>query len=103
MTKIVPDPPRVNSRKTTYTAFGCSNGNHPPLFSVCEGIELEDALVHLSLQIQCAKDTTAQACERADAQFKHLLVAAQQSLEMSTVLIDTVLDGMQAQAVDAAH
>jgi hypothetical protein len=101
MTKIVPDPPLVNPRKTAYSAFGCCNGNHPPLFSVCEGIELEDALVHLSLQIQCAKDTTAQACERADAQFKDLLVAAQQSLEMSTVLIDTVLDGMEAQAVDA--
>ena len=99
MTKIVPDPPLTTTRrKPVYTAFGCCNGNHPPLFSVCEGIELEDALVHLSLQIQCAKDTTAQACERADEQFKTLLIAAQQSLEMSNVLIETVLDGMDANA-----
>ncbi|MCP8347387.1 DUF3077 domain-containing protein [Pseudomonas sp. FBF18] len=99
MTKIVPDPPLTTTRrKPVYTAFGCCNGNHPPLFSVCEGIELEDALVHLSLQIQCAKDTTAQACERADEQFKTLLIAAQQSLEMSNVLIDSMLDAMEANA-----
>ena len=95
MTKIVPDPP-LTRRKPVYTAFGCCNGNHPPLFSVCEGIELEDALVHLSLMIQCAKETTAQTCERADEQFKTLLIAAQQSLEMSNVLIETVLDGLEA-------
>ena len=99
MVKTVSNPPLTTQpRKRIYPAFGYCNGNHPPLFSVCEGIELEDALVHLSLQIQCAKDTTAQACERADEQFKTLLIAAQQSLEMSTVLIDTVLDGMEANA-----
>ena len=98
MIKIVPDPPLATPRKPAYTAFGCCNGNHPPLFSVCDGIELEDALVHLSLQIQCAKQTTAQVCERADEQFKSLLVATRQSLEMSNALIETVLDGMEAKA-----
>ena len=40
-------------RKPLYTAFGCCNGNHPPLFSVREDIKLEDALVYLSIMIQC--------------------------------------------------
>ena len=98
MIKIVPDPPLTTPRKPVYTAFGCCNGNHPPLFSVCDGIELEDALVHLSLQIQCAKQTTAQVCKRADEQFKNLLLATQHSLEMSNALIESVLDGMEAKA-----
>ena len=99
MTKIVPDPPLTNTpRKPAYTSFGCCHGDHPPLFSVREDIKLEDALVYLSIMIQCATDTTAQACERADEQFKTLLIAAQQSLEMSNVLIDSVLDAMEANA-----
>ena len=98
MIKIVPDPPLATPRKPAYTAFGCCNGNHPPLFSVCDGIELEDALVHLSLQIQCARHTTAQACERADEPFRNLLMATQHSLELSNALIESVLDGMEAKA-----
>ena len=60
---------------------------------------LEDALVYLSIMIQCARDTTAQACERADEQFKSLLMASQHSLELSNALIESVLDGMEAKAV----
>jgi hypothetical protein len=100
MTKIVPDPPLPNTpRKPAYTSFGCCHGDHPPLFSVREDIKLEDALVYLSIMIQCAKDTTVQACERADAQFKSLLMASQHSLELSNALIESVLDGMEAKAV----
>ena len=54
MTKIVPDPPLPNTpRKPAYTSFGCCHGDHPPLFSVREDIKLEDALVYLSIMIQC--------------------------------------------------
>ena len=98
MIKIVPDPPLTTPRKPVYTAFGCCNGNHPPLFSVCDGIELEDALVHLSLQLHCARQTTAQICKRADEPFRNLLMATQHSLELSNALIESVLDGMEAKA-----
>ncbi|WP_255263641.1 DUF6124 family protein [Pseudomonas aegrilactucae] len=85
-------------RKPVYTSFGCCHGDHPPLFSVREDIKIEEALVYLSIMIQCAKDTTAQACERVDEQFKSLLMASQHSLEMSNALIESVLDGMEAKA-----
>ncbi|WP_100633865.1 DUF3077 domain-containing protein [Pseudomonas qingdaonensis] len=102
MTKIVPDPPLPNTpRKPAYSSFGCCHGDHPPLFSVREDIKLEDALVYLSIMIQCARDTTAQACERADEQFKSLLMASQHSLELSNALIESVLDGMEAKAVSS--
>jgi len=59
MTKAIPDPPR---RRTTVSAsFGSCEQSHPPLFSVCAGVELEDALVHLSTLLKgaCASNLKA--------------------------------------------
>ena len=61
MSKPVPDPPC-----TAHSRFGTCSGHHPPLFSVCEGISLEDALVHLAMSLTSAYETNYQVCESAD-------------------------------------
>lgn len=59
MTKAIPDPPHRST--TASAAFGSCEHSHPPLFSVCAGVELEDALVHLSslLKGACASNLKA--------------------------------------------
>jgi hypothetical protein len=64
--KIVPDPPESLLGKTAATPFGSCGAGHPPLFAVRDGIEAEDALVHVFLLLQGIYDTAQQACEHID-------------------------------------
>ncbi|NNJ15406.1 hypothetical protein CSV86_009260 [Pseudomonas putida CSV86] len=43
MKKIVPDPPRA---VTVHTRFSACDGHHSPLFAVCAGADVDEALVH---------------------------------------------------------
>nr|WP_319526993.1 DUF3077 domain-containing protein [Pseudomonas laurentiana] len=101
MTKIVPDPPQSLLGKTATTAFGCCDAGHAPLFTVCSGIDAEDALVHVSLLLQGIYDTAQQACEHIDdIPKKGLLWSILHSAEMAKGLVDAVLDGIETQALN---
>ena len=91
MTKIVPDPPQSLLGKTATTAFGCCDAGHAPLFTVCSGIDAEDALVHVSLLLQGIYDTAQQACEHIDdIPKKGLLWSTLHSAEMAKGLVDAL-------------
>ena len=89
MKKPVPDPP-----VTTLTPFCSCKGTHPPLFAVRPGIELECALMHLSLVLGAALDSNLQACNLADKRVENLTWATQQSLEMGQALVESLLNGL---------
>lgn len=90
MKKIVPDPP-VSPPTTAHTHFGSCNGTHPPVFSVCEGVSLEDALVHLSASLTSAYETNFQVCESASKPTQGLAWATQHSLEICLALVESLL------------
>lgn len=91
MMKIVPDPPRLT---TVHTYFNACNDSHKPLFAVCEGVDIEDALVHLSMTLKSAFETNMQVCEQADRALGGLAWATYHSLEISQALVDSLLGGV---------
>lgn len=100
MTKIVPDPPQSLFGKTAATPFGSCGAGHPQLFAVRDGIEAEDALVHVSLLLEGIYDTVQQACEHIDGlPKKGLLWSSLHSAEMAKGLVDAVLDGIDGEAL----
>ncbi|WP_166360667.1 DUF3077 domain-containing protein [Pseudomonas akapageensis] len=97
MIKIVPDPPSADDLyKTVMTAFGTCDAGHGPLFSVCGGINAEDALVHASLSLRCARETTYQICISETDANTGLLWSTLHSIEMAKALVDAVIDGIEA-------
>jgi len=88
MNKIVPDPPI-----TVHTHFGNCQGVHPPLFAVCAGASLEDALAHLVTSLTSAYETNLQICELVDKPQQRLAWATQHSLETGLALLDSLLKG----------
>lgn len=94
MTKAIPDPPH---RSTTVPAvFGSCEHSHPPLFSVCAGVELEDALVHLSTLLKGACASNLKALPLADGTCHDLLLGNDHALEASKALVEALLDGLEA-------
>ncbi len=91
MKKIVPDPPRFT---TVHTHFSACNDGHKPLFAVCDGVDIEDALVHLSMTLKSAFETNTQVCEQADRAVGGLAWATYHSLEIAQALVESLLGGL---------
>lgn len=97
MKKSVPDPP---PRLTTvHTHFGTCNDSHKPLFAVCPDVDIEDALVHLSMTLKSAFETNIQICEMADRSVGDLAWSSYHSLEISRALVESLLNGIAGQRV----
>lgn len=94
MTKIDLDSPRIT---TVHTQFCFGNDSRRPLFAVCDGVDIEDALVHLSMTLKSASETNTQVCERADRTVGGLAWATCQSLEVSQALVASLLGRMAEQ------
>ncbi len=94
MKKLVPDPPHVT---TVHTQFSACNNSHKPLFAVCDGVDIEDALVHLSMTLKSAFETNTQVCEQADRSVGGLAWATYHSLEISRALVESLLSGLARQ------
>ena len=98
MKKPVPDPPSHVPRFTTaHTPFGHCQDNQKPLFAVCAGVDIEDALIHLSMTLQSTYETTLQVCELADRTVGDLAWRSCQSLEISRALVRALLEGIAGQ------
>ncbi|MHA6193859.1 DUF3077 domain-containing protein [Pseudomonas wadenswilerensis] len=91
MKKIVPDPPRIT---TVHTRFSVCNDSHKPLFAVCEGVDIEDALVHLSMTLRSAFEINAQVCEQVDRAVGGLAWTTYHSLEIGLALVESMLAGL---------
>ena len=91
MVKSVSDPSRIT---TVHTPFGAGNDSFRPMFAVCDGVDIEDALVHLSMTLKSAFETNTQVCERADRALGGLAWTTYQSLEASQALVEALLGGL---------
>ena len=97
MIKIVPDPPPTSLQKTVTTPFGTCDAGHAPLFAIRAGIPAEDALVHASLLLKGACESSAQACEKATIAESGLLWLTLHAIETAKALVDAVVDGAQCE------
>lgn len=94
MKKPTPDPPRLT---TAHTQFSLCNHSHKPLFAVCAGIDIEDALTHLSMTLKSAFDTNLQVCELAERSVGDLAWSNHHALEISRALVESLLSGIASQ------
>ncbi|MEX5360201.1 hypothetical protein WCE03_00060 [Pseudomonas guariconensis] len=97
MTKAIPDPPHRST--TAPAAFGSCEHSHPPLFSVCAGVELKDALVHLSSLLKGACASNLKALQITDGTCHDLLLGNDHALEAGKALVEALLDGLERQQV----
>ncbi|MEE1926195.1 hypothetical protein V0R50_08265 [Pseudomonas sp. 148P] len=107
MKKIVPDPPVASPRHparlaTVHTHFASCDGHHPPLFAVCDGADIADALAHLASALRSAVETNAQMCDLADHRYGDLLWATQQSLEIAQALVVSLAKAVERQNAGGA-
>ena len=102
MKKLVPDPPSAASPRltTVHTHFATCQNHHPPLFAVCEGADIGDALEHLAIALKSAAETNAQMCDLADRKYGDLLWGTQQSLEISQALVASLLKAVKRQGLE---
>ncbi|MNG88755.1 hypothetical protein D3C79_476040 [compost metagenome] len=97
MTKGLPDPP---ARATTASSvFGNCECSHPPLFAVRSGVELEDALVHLSTLLKGAFAINLKAMELATGNCRDLLLGNDHGLDAAKAVVEALLDGVEMQQV----
>lgn len=102
MKKPVPDPPAYAPRLTTaHTFFSVGNDSHKHLFAVCAGVDIEDALVHLSMTLKSALETNLQVCELAERSVGDLAWSSYHSLEISRALVESLLSGIANQKSEA--
>jgi len=96
MKKLVPDPPASSRRAlTVHTPFAACDGHHHPLFAVCAGATVDDALSHLAVMLRCAYETNFEACETVkDKHLTGMLWATQHTLEASLALTESMLRGI---------
>nr|WP_248919557.1 DUF3077 domain-containing protein [Pseudomonas entomophila] len=101
MTKALPDPP---SRATTApSSFGNCECSHPSLFAVREGVDLEDALVHLSTLLKAAFATNLKAMEQATGTCRDLLLGNDHGLDTAKAVVEALLDGLEMQQLAKAR
>jgi len=92
MKKLVPDPPSL--APTCTRAFGeCPT--HPPLFSVNPGIDPHSTLVHISMFLRCAYESTQLSLtpEPGTSSFPWLTMHA---VEAAKGLVDALIDGYES-------
>ncbi|AZC40245.1 DUF6124 family protein [Pseudomonas chlororaphis] len=83
-----PEPPTLNGLKdTTPTAVGRDS-----LFNVRPGVGAEEALVHVSLLLDCAVQVSDEISERASGVERGLIWSMIHSVEMARAVVDSLLD-----------
>ncbi|QXH37683.1 MULTISPECIES: hypothetical protein [Pseudomonas] len=69
------------------------------MFAVREGVDLEDALVHLSTLLKGAFATNLKAMELASGTCQDLLMANDHGLDAAKAVVEALLDGVEMQQV----
>ncbi|MHA6193814.1 hypothetical protein ACX3YG_05515 [Pseudomonas wadenswilerensis] len=92
MKKLVPDPPNLT---TTHTHFATTHRSHAPLFAVCPGVNVDDALMHVASALKSATETNLQLCELGDRKHGDLMWATQQSLEIAQAIVGSLLTAVE--------
>ncbi|AZC33677.1 DUF3077 domain-containing protein [Pseudomonas chlororaphis] len=74
-------------KDTAATAVG-----HDSLFNVRHGVSAEEALVHVSLLLDCAVQVSDEISERASGVERGLIWSMIHSVEMARAVVDSLLD-----------
>ncbi|AZC53496.1 DUF6124 family protein [Pseudomonas chlororaphis] len=74
-------------KDTAATAVG-----HDSLFNVRPGVSAEEALVHVSLLLDCAVQVSDEISERASGVERGLIWSMIHSVEMARAVVDSLLD-----------
>ncbi|MCL8298336.1 hypothetical protein QVM52_01970 [Pseudomonas mosselii] len=101
MTKGLPDPPFPAT--TAHSSFGNCECSHPSLFAVREGVDFEDALVHLSTLLKGAFATNLKAMELATGTCHDLLLGNDHGLDAAKAVVEALLVGVEMQQVEKAR
>ncbi|MFF7110386.1 hypothetical protein [Pseudomonas sichuanensis] len=73
------------------------------MFAVRDGVDFEDALVHLSTLLKGAFATNLKAMELATGTCRDLLLANDHGLDAAKAVVEALLDGVQMQQVKNAR
>jgi hypothetical protein len=97
MLKITPDPPKSHTiTHTAEKAFGPLDNTNRPLFTIREGIPVEDALVHVAMLLDCAEATGWAAADHLELNDKALALTITQNVEAARAMIEALLDSVKA-------
>ncbi|WP_332880041.1 hypothetical protein [Pseudomonas sp. NMI760_13] len=73
------------------------------MFAVREGVDFEDALVHLSTLLKGAFATNLKAMELATGTCPDLLLGNDHGLDAAKAVVEALLDGVEMQQVEKAR
>ncbi|MGN7739269.1 DUF6124 family protein [Pseudomonas sp. 22526] len=120
MKKLVPDPPRTATHRVRNLEHDLANQqirqklslqpadasliqslkktvsipvSRDSLFSVREGINAEEALLHVSLLLKSAEEVSDEITERGSGIERGLIWSMVHSVEMARAVVDALLDG----------
>ncbi|WP_166365339.1 DUF6124 family protein [Pseudomonas akapageensis] len=97
MFKPTPNPPQLPQDTKPVTrshAFGQFLGSQA-LFTVREGIDIEDALIHASDRMHCAAAIACEVIERAHPEFQALARSVVHQIEVATALVEASIAGLE--------
>lgn len=98
MIKPTPNPPQLTPASTPVTRsvpFGDCLGSQA-LFTVREGIDLEDALIHASERMNCASATACALIDHSHPDLQALARAVMHQIEVGRALVEASIAGLQA-------
>lgn len=93
MIKPTPNPPQ--NPVTRALTFGHCLGSNM-MFSVREGIQLEDALIHASDHLGCAAATAFELADECPPELRSLARSVVHQLEVAKALVEASIAGLDA-------
>ena len=82
---------------TSHRAFGPLDSNLQPIFSLRSGISAQDALMHVSLLLLCADQSSDEITELGSGVERGLIWSMVHSVEMARAVVDSLLDSAEQQ------
>ncbi|MCY1395847.1 hypothetical protein D9M71_108020 [compost metagenome] len=98
MIEPTPNPPRALHATKPVTrshVFGQYLGSEA-LFTVREGIEVEDALIHACDRMQCSVAIACEMVERSHPEYQALARSVEHQLEVAMALVEASIAGIES-------
>ena len=94
LTALKASSPQLDSTlpNTSHRAFGPVDSTLQPMFSLRAGISAHDALMHVSLLLLCAEQTSDEITELGSGVERGLIWSMVHSVEMARAMVDSLLE-----------
>ena len=101
LTALKASSPLIDSTlpNTCQRDFGPVDSTLQPMFSLRAGICAHDALMHVSLLLLCAEQTSDEITELGSGVERDLIWSMVHSVEMARAVVDSLLDSSQHQSL----